>query len=601
MGTKMRDKWARCVVFGWCFLGVTCFPAGKENPSPRQISSDSVLQFMKKYGYIVDDGGQSEALYTEESISNVIKTVQRYGAIKESGIIDNDTLKLMASPRCGVPDVIKSNRQKRFATMDGWNKRNITYYIANWTPRLTESAIAKNIQKALDIWGQYGRLTFSKSFHQDADIIVAFGRGYHGDRYPFDGPGNVLAHAFFPYDREGTGLGGDIHFDDDESWTDRDQADSDRGTDFFTVALHELGHSLGLAHSTVATSIMFPYYRGYDPSAQYQLDYDDILAMYNLYIQRRLKEDDDRILHNTDTSSTTNVITSTRPPITHEPKLPTKPRRKFHHHHPRRGGTSISTKNPWTSESTHTAFPTDYPETTVSYEGDFESVDDHKSHDGKHHVPSTNSPSLPHVCDGHFDAVATLRNELFVFKDQYVWRFKDMGQLVDGYPVPLRQMFPKLPKSVRKIDAVYQRPSGDIILFVGKDVWIYDGTRFVDSPQTLSYFGLPDYLDGIDAVQTWARNGKTYFYKKERFWRYNETSQTMDSGYPLHINRWRGVPENLDAATTWKDEKTYFFKGDLFWKFDNEWITITENSPLPIAPLWVGCREDAEKMRQLFG
>lgn len=27
----------------------------------------------------------------------------------------------------------------------------------------------------------------------------------------------------------------------------------------------------------------------------------------------------------------------------------------------------------------------------------------------------------------------------------------------------------------------------------------------------------------------------------------------MDPGYPRHIERWRGVPENLDAATTWKD------------------------------------------------
>lgn len=46
---------------------------------------------------------------------------------------------------------------------------------------------------------------------------------------------------------------------------------------------------------------------------------------------------------------------------------------------------------------------------------------------------------------------------------------------------------------------------------------------------------------------------KTYFYRRERFWRYNETAKTMDPGYPLHMERWRGVPENLDAATTWKD------------------------------------------------
>jgi hypothetical protein len=46
-------------------------------------------------------------------------------------------------------------------------------------------------------------------------------------RYPFDGPGNILAHAFYPYEMDS--YGGDIHFDDDEDWKIVMSADSDDG------------------------------------------------------------------------------------------------------------------------------------------------------------------------------------------------------------------------------------------------------------------------------------------------------------------------------------------------------------------------------------
>lgn len=57
----------------------------------------------------------------------------------------------------------------------------ITFSVANWSPKIGRDEVNKNMQIALDTWGRYGRLKFSRINDPSADIIVAFGRGPHGD------------------------------------------------------------------------------------------------------------------------------------------------------------------------------------------------------------------------------------------------------------------------------------------------------------------------------------------------------------------------------------------------------------------------------------
>ncbi|KAK4875222.1 hypothetical protein RN001_011644 [Aquatica leii] len=539
-------------------------PATRSN---YHLPTSQTFEFMKRYGYL-EDTPNSEALYTEDAIRDVIKNVQKFGGIDETGIIDNATLALMKSPRCGVPDILRNSRSKRYALgSKGWRKRHITYHLSNWSPRLGESVVADNIQKALDIWGRYGRLTFTRVNDVNADIIVFFARGPHGDNFPFDGPGEVLAHAFFP--SEYPGRGGDIHFDEEEEWSIHTKV-SQEGTDFFTVAFHELGHSLGLSHSPVTTSIMFPYYQGYADD----LDYDDILGMYALYIQGL--------------PDTAPHYNPPREPVT--PRTPSSTESSYDEDEDNadedENTDTVDTNN--IDDTNDNDENNSYPESTEITT--FES-EEQEEKSVENEVPSLPKSTIPDICEGDFDAVAMLREELFIFKDEYFWRLKERLQIEPGYPAKINQMFP-LPSTVLKLDAIYERPDGMIILFSDNQFWVYNGIEFIEnSPQPLSKYGIAEYVDKIDAALNWEKNGKTYLFKDDRFWRYNEETQTLDEGYPMHIDRWRGVPEKLDAATTWKDGKTYFFKGKFYWAYDTVWASVTDSSPLPAPQTWLGCPE----------
>lgn len=150
---------------------------------------------------------------------------------------------------------------------DGWDgpglgKAELGYFFQQLTEKLPAHLTRSEIERALNEWAKYASLNFTPAASPVSlrTLNFLFAAGNHGDGYPFDGRGRVLAHTFYPAPPNPEPIAGDVHLDNDEEWVIGPDV-STRSVDLFSVVLHELGHALGLGHSDVPGSVMYPYYR----------------------------------------------------------------------------------------------------------------------------------------------------------------------------------------------------------------------------------------------------------------------------------------------------------------------------------------------------
>jgi acylphosphatase/peptidoglycan hydrolase-like protein with peptidoglycan-binding domain len=212
----------------------------------------------------------------DDRIEAAVRKFQQQHGLEVTGKVDDETLALMRQPRCGFPDrpvdgvvtfVVQGNR---------WPTNNVSFRFDNTTPDLSQNDQQGAVRGAFDRWAAVTPLNFSETTGA-ADIRVSWRAGNHGDgdANAFDGPSGILAHCFYPPPNGGD-IAGDCHFDEAETWSVNSPPS---GIDLPTVALHELGHGLGLDHSADTSAVMYAFYGG----PRRELTADDIQGIQSIY------------------------------------------------------------------------------------------------------------------------------------------------------------------------------------------------------------------------------------------------------------------------------------------------------------------------------
>uniref|UniRef100_A0ACB8FH16 Uncharacterized protein n=1 Tax=Sphaerodactylus townsendi TaxID=933632 RepID=A0ACB8FH16_9SAUR len=155
----------------------------------------------------------------------------------------------MKKPSCGFSNI---GAFAVFSTSLKWSKANITYSVLNYTSDMNSSEVDDTLKKVFSMWSNVSCLNFTQ-VPKDADIAMTF--YLEGQKTPF--MEEVLGYAYGP----GKGAGGDVFLNEAVIWTnDNDKILAENATSLRLAAAHEVGHALGLAHSSRRGAVMYGDY-----------------------------------------------------------------------------------------------------------------------------------------------------------------------------------------------------------------------------------------------------------------------------------------------------------------------------------------------------
>lgn len=284
--------------------------------------------FLRRHGYfpnpelaahypgwspVIDIEPEDPELF-DVTLEEAVALYQQAHGLPVTGTLDGTTQNLMQQPRCGFPDYYRPrpaaaagrsvaahsepwqhgeapdggagsfdalanalDASEYKITPNSWPSLEITYAFTALTMEVDSSFQRKAVIAAMNTWSAAAPVTWVERGNQE--VSIAFVPHAHGDGHEF--VYGTLAHAFppcswvygsFACDAQA----GDLHFNNQSYKWGNGNGNSE---DIETVALHELGHVLGLDHSSNSQAIMYAVISGKNRD----LSTDDINGIRAIY------------------------------------------------------------------------------------------------------------------------------------------------------------------------------------------------------------------------------------------------------------------------------------------------------------------------------
>ncbi|XP_059141142.1 stromelysin-1-like isoform X1 [Physella acuta] len=548
-----------------------------------------------------------KVIHTDEERRHALRRLQAFYNLPLTGVYDAATQNLMKGARCGREDVkddedveqLKQDgktRRKRYAvaryaddTIAKWKADKLTWRITAPSKQISTSQQRDIFRRAIAVWGNVVPVRFEEDRGTgEPDIDVRFVRRQHGpsDDPVFDGSNtdraNVLAHAWGPHVQP-KGLNGDVHFDEDDTWSNTDT--------LLGVAVHELGHTMGLLHSSDSSSIMYPVYR--DSTVLTRDDLDGINAIYKSWPESNRPTTRYPISHRGQWTPDSRYRTdrpetryrTDRPDPRYRPERPDighRTDRPDPRYRPERPDLGHRTERP---DARYRPQRPDPPHRTDLPGRPFFTVKPEWAV-----TPATTTPQAfcqeLDVSAVFEDPTSNSRGNYMAITGENVHHLAPTGALLRT--TKLTSVYPELPDNIDIAFSV--RETAQLFIIKGKQIWAYrnnqlksgyprslDGYRFPETPR----FAL-SYTESNGRLRT-LLFGQTYFWD----FRTDREEAYPVSPQPIANNVYRTLPRDVMFTTKWTDDNVYVVTSNSYFIFDPRQGKITHEKPFAGKPAWL--------------
>ncbi|WP_420718254.1 matrixin family metalloprotease [Pyxidicoccus sp. MSG2] len=268
----LASLWVELRIVVWIAWVASCSCRQETPQAPLAVPpATSQQDYLPPFGYFQVYGESTSVAKIgrrDVPTQKTVDQVQSSQYIRLTEELNEQALRESEEPRCGVsdfdrPHFLKSRPRRPLR----WAQNSLTFSVAPDTP----SWVLEVARQAILDWQSHTSLSFEwVDAFNTADIQISFKPDHHDDQWALRPP--TVAHAFPP----GTILPGQVHFRAAANWG---MVATTKSLDLRTYMIHEIGHAMGLSHSSDRHSIMNEHPR----NGQRELSPRDVATIRALY------------------------------------------------------------------------------------------------------------------------------------------------------------------------------------------------------------------------------------------------------------------------------------------------------------------------------